>query len=203
MLPSVRCAPTSPEFPNSNDEKTTSGVSISKSITGAYYLIHARDSSEICSIMPRLSSRAANPAAGRACVNCQKRKTRCLRSGDTGPCSYCARRRKNCSFEGPPDRTPLTRKNLDASEHRCAQLGALLQSISPGLDIDTALQQFESEPSPTEGPAPAEINDSTPDSYEWHEGSLSPECRSPNWGTTMTTDGMATLSTTDSGYLGG
>jgi hypothetical protein len=33
-------------------------------------------------------------------------------------------------------------------------------------------------------------DEATPDSYEWNEGSLSP------------TDGMATLSTTEAGYLG-
>lgn len=135
-------------------------------------------------------------------MNCQKRKTRCLRNSDTGACSYCVRAQKNCSFEGPPNRTPLTRKNLDASEHRCAQLGALLHSIDPGLNIEAALKRLESGYTAPTIEHPVETDDSTPDSYEWHEGSLSPECRSPNPGDALTTDGMATLSTTDSGYLG-
>lgn len=136
--------------------------------------------------------------AARACTHCQKRKSRCLQGSEIGPCSFCEKTGKTCSFEGPPARTPLTRRNLDAAENRCNQLRFLLQSLNPDLDIESALengadasdshQQFD------------EANETTPDSYEWHEGSLSPEYKS--WNKAVGTDGMATLSTTDSGYLG-
>ncbi|KAJ5090887.1 transcriptional regulatory protein C1F7.11c [Penicillium argentinense] len=150
--------------------------------------------------MHRQARKPLAPAA-RACVNCQKRKSRCLQGSEAGNCSFCEKTGKICSFEGPPSRTPLTRKNLDAAERRCTQLRALLRSLNPDLNIDSALESRAeaqiAQPQPLE-----EVNESTPDSYEWHEGSLSPEDKSSNWDDSMATDGMATLSTTDSGYLG-
>lgn len=136
-------------------------------------------------------------AAARACTNCQKRKSRCLHSRQDGPCSFCEKSGKTCSFEGPPKRTPLTRRNLDAAEYRCTQLRSLLQSLNPDLNIEAALAEHTNR-SPMEDRVDSfdssrqldKSTDTTPDSYEWNEGSLSP------------TDGMATLSTTEAGYLG-
>lgn len=137
--------------------------------------------------------------AARACVNCQKRKSRCLQETKNGPCSFCERKGKTCSFEGPPARTSLTRKNLDAAERRCTQLRALLQSLNPDLDVESALEILADD---TDSCHINEVNETTPDSYEWHEGSLSPDCDLSRRVNTISTDGMATLSTTDSGYLG-
>ncbi|KAJ0162080.1 Regulatory protein GAL4 [Colletotrichum tanaceti] len=153
--------------------------------------------------------RCSNPATVRACVNCQRRKSRCMRGGaPSDPCSYCAKSGKPCSFESPPDRTPLTRKNLDAAELRCAQLRDLLRSLDPGLEIESALkdadrrQRPEKEHVRSASHTPDESDESDevtpPYSYEWHEGSLSPECKS----SAHENDGMAMLSTHDSGYLG-
>lgn len=153
--------------------------------------------------MPRNVRKAANSSVLRACINCQKRKTRCFRNGsETDPCSYCSRKGKTCSFENPPDRTPLTRKNLDAAESRCTQLRSLLRSLNPELDIDAALDQLRSEQDVAHSPIEGENTELTPDSYEWYEGSLSPEHSMLDRDNAITTDGMATLSTNDSGYLG-
>lgn len=153
--------------------------------------------------MRKNSRKPLNSPALRACINCQKRKTRCFRPGsETGPCSYCTRKGKTCSFESPPDRTPLTRKNLDLAERRCTQLRSLLRSLNPDLDVKAALEQLNSEQVVADSPTLNENIELTPDSYEWHEGSLSPEEASPDGDNAFTTDGMATLSTNDSGYLG-
>ena len=152
--------------------------------------------------MPKDSRRSSSAVLPRACINCQKRKTRCLRVGsDSGSCSYCLRKGKACSFDSPPDRTPLTRKNLDAAEYRYTQLRSLLRSLNPEIDIETALEHLGAEDAPL-SPSHAANNDLTPDSYEWHEGSLSPELVTPDQSNAITTDGMATLQTDDSGYLG-
>ncbi|KAF4920926.1 Regulatory protein GAL4 [Colletotrichum viniferum] len=107
---------------------------------------------------------------------------------------------KTCSFESPPDRTPLTRKNLDAAELRCTQLQNLLRSLNPDLDIESALNQPENQRLENDDSSntPEESDEVTPHSYEWHEGSLSPEYKS----STHDNDGMAMLSSHDSGYLG-
>lgn len=153
--------------------------------------------------MPKSARRSSSAALLRACINCQKRKTRCHRTGsDSAPCAYCARKGKTCSFENPPDRTPLTRKNLDAAEHRYTQLRSLVRSLNPGLDIDAALEELGEQQESAPSPSQDQHNDLTPDSYEWHEGSLSPELATPDQDNAITTDGMATLQTNDSGYLG-
>ncbi|KAJ5287886.1 transcriptional regulatory protein C1F7.11c [Penicillium angulare] len=153
--------------------------------------------------MPRNARKPPSSSTLRACINCQKRKTRCYRTGsDSGPCSYCARKGKTCSFESPPDRTPLTRRNLDAAENRCTKLRSLLRSLNPEVDIEAALEQLSPEQDDTESPIVDENSEPTPDSYEWHEGSLSPEDTVLDEKKAVTTDGMATLPTNDSGYLG-
>ncbi|KAJ5928280.1 transcriptional regulatory protein C1F7.11c [Penicillium verhagenii] len=147
--------------------------------------------------------KSLSSSAPRACINCQKRKTRCFRAGsETDPCSYCARKGKTCSFESPPDRTPLTRRNLDASESRCAQLRSLLRSLKPDFDIEAALEKLSPEEEVTRSPTLSDNIEIAHDSYEWHEGSLSPEDAFPDQDNAITRDGMATLSTNDSGYLG-
>ncbi|UNI24567.1 hypothetical protein JDV02_010302 [Purpureocillium takamizusanense] len=142
----------------------------------------------------------------RACLNCQRRKTRCLRSNtENGPCSYCLRAGKSCSFDTPPDRTPLTRRNLDAAERRCAQLQSLLQSLHRDIDIESVLKQHAGLASCAATAQEAEDGDqdaSPPNRYEWHEGSLSPGFDSPEHGLSVATDGMAVLATSDAGYLG-
>ncbi|KAI1269945.1 fungal-specific transcription factor domain-containing protein [Xylariaceae sp. FL1019] len=155
------------------------------------------------------SRRAWLSSGARACSNCQKRKSRCLRArpGDTS-CIYCTKTRKTCVFESPPSRTPLTRRNLDAAELQVKQLRALLSSLHPDLDIDAArvrlgscdsnehtLGQFDSSPADTDKP--------TPQKYEWHEGTLSTDTE-PVANGSSSNDGMGNLSTkTNSGYLGG
>ncbi|GKT83695.1 C6 transcription factor [Colletotrichum tofieldiae] len=151
--------------------------------------------------MPDSLRRCSNSTTVRACVNCQKRKSRCIKgSASNDPCSYCAKTGKTCSFESPPDRTPLTRKNLDAAELRCTQLRNLLRSLNPDLDIESALRDAGGQQAENDDVShtPEESDEVTPHSYEWHEGSLSPECKS----SAHENDGMAMLSTHDSGYLG-
>ncbi|KAJ0313359.1 hypothetical protein COL516b_000295 [Colletotrichum fioriniae] len=158
--------------------------------------------------MPDSIRRCSNPTTVRACVNCQKRKSRCMRgSAANDPCSYCAKTGKTCSFEKPPDRTPLTRKNLDAAELKCKQLQGLIKSLNPELDVNSAFEetqvQQDSVGHEDDGGGgslhspPGDSDEVTPHSYEWHEGSLSPEFKS----STHENDGMAMLPTHDSGYL--
>lgn len=117
----------------------------------------------------------------RACFNCQKRKTRCIVPvAGRGPCSYCADNSKTCSFGHPPDRTRLTRQNLDASERKCAQLHSLLRSVDPNIDIDAALNQLQSD-NPI---SPASDNDVPTPSQD------------------MEADGMGIFSSDSGGYLG-
>ncbi|KAK1984431.1 fungal-specific transcription factor domain-containing protein [Colletotrichum cereale] len=151
--------------------------------------------------MPDSLQSCPNSTTARACVNCQRRKSRCIRgSAPNNPCSYCARTGKTCSFESPPDRTPLTRKNLDTAELRCAQLRNLLRSLNPGLDVESALRDADGRQVGNDDGSgtPEESDEVTPHSYEWYEGSLSPKGKS----TAHENDGMAMLSTYDSGYLG-
>lgn len=143
----------------------------------------------------------------RACLNCQKRKSRCQPSvNGPGPCSYCARAGKDCSFVNPPDRTRLTRKNLDAIELRCNKLEALIRSLHPDMDIDAALANLESGQQVIRRTEP-ESDDDSPEheepahEYEWSEPSLPPDFDSQNDEAAIM-DGMATLNSLDAGYLG-
>ncbi|KAH8680744.1 fungal-specific transcription factor domain-containing protein [Xylariales sp. PMI_506] len=153
--------------------------------------------------------------AARACTNCRKRKSRCTGSDPrTGACSYCSKTGKECSFEEPVDRTPLKRKNLDAAELRCAHLESLLRSLHPDIDLDGAIAKLSTLPKNNVRagvPASDEDVDETEQGeeelkYEWHEdASLHPTNEdgaepSPQVGNQE--DGMATFSTSESGYLG-
>ncbi|KAF5585242.1 C6 transcription factor [Fusarium pseudocircinatum] len=148
-----------------------------------------------------------SPSQLRACLNCQKRKSRCQPSvNGPGPCSYCARAGKDCSFVNPPDRTRLTRKNLDAIELRCNRLEALIRSLHSDMDIDAALANLESGQEVIKRTEP-ESDDDSPEheepahEYEWSEPSLPPDFDSQN-DEAAAMDGMATLNSLDAGYLG-
>lgn len=143
----------------------------------------------------------------RACLNCQKRKSRCQPNANGfGPCSYCDRVGKDCSFVNPPDRTRLTRANLDALERRCNQLQALVRSLHPDLDIDVAIANLEAGRDISKSVGPAS-NHGSPEAeepaheFEWNEASLHLTLEAPN-GDPGVLDGMATLNSLDAGYLG-
>jgi transcriptional regulatory protein GAL4 len=143
----------------------------------------------------------------RACLNCQRRKSRCQPSPNgPGPCSYCTRAGKDCSFVNPPNRTRLTRKNLDAVELRCSKLQALIRSLHPDLDIDLAISNLEGGQDITL-PADAESDDDSPEhqepahEFEWNEASAPPDLEDQGE-ETGGMDGMATLNSYDAGYLG-
>ncbi|KAE8411187.1 fungal-specific transcription factor domain-containing protein [Aspergillus pseudocaelatus] len=146
--------------------------------------------------MPKPSTSTPAPHELRACTECRKRKSKC--SG-TPPCSYCSRANKPCIFGRPSLRTPLTRKNMDQIERRCASLTALLHRLNPDVDIEDALKtttisRSALQASDFEGVSPASV-----DEFEWSEASLgSPAERR------VGLDGMASLPTgsTEAGYLG-
>lgn len=106
----------------------------------------------------------------------------------------------------PPDRTRLTRKNLDAIEQRCNRLEALIRSLHPGMDIDVALANLEAGQEVIRR-TEQESDDDSPEheepahEYEWSEPSLPPDfdCQNDEAGAM---DGMATLNSLDAGYLG-
>ncbi|PVH88996.1 hypothetical protein DL98DRAFT_524609 [Cadophora sp. DSE1049] len=140
----------------------------------------------------------------RACLECQKRKSKC--TGET-PCAFCARTQRNCVYMARPIRTPLTRKNLDAAEQKCDRLTALLRSLNPDVDIENLLKNgIPSTQVPTSNPSPKspqQIDQASPGSshdYEWHEAPLSNDLEQAH----SSKDGMALLSTdpSESGYLG-
>lgn len=142
------------------------------------------------------SPKASNP---RACLQCQKRKTKCVFRGmNPDACIYCTKTHKRCIFEAPPSRTPLTRKNLDAVERRCAQLEAQLRALDPNLKLETSLEGDDREIS-EEPPLPTDARESSPgEDYEWNEAEASNHAKPAN----VENDGMATISTAASGYLG-
>ncbi|KAI0195200.1 fungal-specific transcription factor domain-containing protein [Xylaria flabelliformis] len=155
--------------------------------------------------MGRSSSRWLSTSGPRACTNCQKRKSRCLRAHPEDPvCLSCTKTRRTCVFERPPDRTPLTRRNLDAAELQIVQLRTLLTSLQPDLDIDAAIRRLgtcdsgASLPLQLESP-PADVDKPVQKNYEWHEGPLAVEADN----TPASNDGMANFLVKDSGYLGG
>ncbi|KAI0874084.1 fungal-specific transcription factor domain-containing protein [Hypoxylon argillaceum] len=145
----------------------------------------------------------------RACTNCQKRKSRCLRANPGDPmCISCTKTRRPCVFQSPPDRTPLTRRNLDTAELQVAQLRTLLKSLQPDLDIDAAIRRLRTcggaeGLSVQLGSPPAEADRLMQQNYEWHEGSLSSNTGRAD-SSAASNDGMANLLIDEnSGYLGG
>lgn len=137
----------------------------------------------------------------RACLNCQKRKSRCVQNG-TARCRYCTRTGKICSFDKPPSRTPLTRSNLDDAERQCAKLRDLIRSINPTINIDLELQNRAPPPDATIDQSALDDPGSSPQGPEWREGPLSPESSRLHDPQFVDTDGMANLTTNSSGYLG-
>ncbi|OGM45805.1 hypothetical protein ABOM_005469 [Aspergillus bombycis] len=147
--------------------------------------------------MPKCSTSPPGPHELRACTECRKRKSKC--SG-TPPCSYCSRANKPCIFGRPSLRTPLTRKNMDQIERRCASLTALLHRLNPDVDIEDALKtttipRSSLHASAFDGMSPASV-----DEFEWTEASLG----SPAELRRVGLDGMASLPTgsAEAGYLG-
>lgn len=150
---------------------------------------------------------AQSPKASslRACLECQKRKTKCVFRGvSPTSCTYCTKTHKRCVFEAPPSRTPLTRKNLDGAERRSNRLEALLRSLDPNINIDASLNALENgsvddRRLTSETSEASEARDNSPgEEFEWDEASTSLEAKPSN----AENDGMATMTTTTSGYLG-
>jgi transcriptional regulatory protein GAL4 len=125
----------------------------------------------------------------------------------TQACSYCTKAGKRCNFEVPPSRTSLTRKNLEAAEHRCKQLEALLRSLKPEIDLETALKEHSENSDPSELPIELKSQEHrssvSSDEYEWHEASLS-STAGTNKDEEIVRDGMANMPAelSKSGYLG-
>ena len=99
----------------------------------------------------------------RACLECQRRKTRCIPNGDDKPCEYCNRTGKRCHFAEPPARTPLTRKNLDALESRCQHLESIIEGLqsSHPLPVSNAIDLSHG--------VPADPGHAVGTPYEWNE----------------------------------
>ncbi|KAK2590407.1 hypothetical protein QQS21_011912 [Conoideocrella luteorostrata] len=129
------------------------------------------------------SGSVSKSSQNRACLECQKRKTRCVSSPHADSCTYCVRARKECVFEVNPTRTPLTRKNFDALEKRCAQLETALRTLSGRINVDKDLEQLakdnanhaatdsgQTEETNLAEPAQdPETTEGSPNSYEWIE----------------------------------
>jgi transcriptional regulatory protein GAL4 len=143
-------------------------------------------------------------ASERACLECQKRKTKCVAAPEGDICAYCLKAGKTCVFEGPHERTSLTRRNLDAAEARCRELEKLLQEVQSEIRIDTekegATQESASRPVPHR---PQSTEDPPAGPYEWNEG-LDASVNDPSPDGEYTRDGMASLTRqgNGSGYLG-
>ncbi|KAL2844288.1 fungal-specific transcription factor domain-containing protein [Aspergillus pseudodeflectus] len=155
--------------------------------------------------MPKSSSPALAVPEFRACTECRKRKSKC--SGTT-PCLYCSRNNKECVFNRAPSRTPLTRRNLDEAEHRCAKLVELLRRLNPDIDSEDALRTVAL--TSTGSPRPSvdrrlsldrrgQVSEEA-DRFDWNEDS---SIATPHRGQSRP-DGMASLPTgnAEAGYLG-
>ncbi|KAE8158039.1 fungal-specific transcription factor domain-containing protein [Aspergillus tamarii] len=145
--------------------------------------------------MPKSSTSTSAPHELRACTECRVRKN----CSGAPPCSYCSRANKPCIFGRPSLRTPLTRKNMDQIERRCASLTALLQRLNPDVDIEDALKTTTIRRSALQASTFEAVSPASVDEFEWSEASLgSPAERR------VGLDGMASLPTgsREAGYLG-
>ena len=149
-------------------------------------------------------------ASDRACFECRKRKTRCIIPAGDERCTYCYKKGRECVFGEAPERTALTRKNLDAAEARCRELEIALQQqqqhvISSPAVISGNLDTFASPAAPARfnrsrrkesGSVQGPVDAPSVRSDEWQEQSVLDDGPSQ--------DGMATLTVPgkDSGYLG-
>ena len=158
------------------------------------------------------SRRPRIEGSDRACLQCQRRKTKCVTKGHNASCVFCAKTGRRCIFGEPLARTSLTRKNLDEAESRCKALEAQLRRLQSGQDPEASLRNGSTsqEPDNSENPTPGAEPDSngrksveTPSTrdFEWHEtfsGNFGDSTRKDG------RDGMASLAAdiNDSGYLG-
>lgn len=147
-------------------------------------------------------------ASERACYECQSRKTRCIIPAGGDTCTYCFKKGKECVFHEKPERTPLTRKNLDAAEARCRELELMLRSQSESASHGGRANG----PSNTSHPGIQYTVSSAqdqPDAQSLHEMDI-PTVRSNEWQEhpsleeSTEQDGMASFSapSKESGYLG-
>lgn len=143
----------------------------------------------------------------RACLQCQKRKTRCVPLGDADqPCQYCERSQRACVFSQPPSRTPLTRKNLQDAEARCRELEFLLEQ-SQRSNAESHSQPASNDATPdirSQNPVQSNLrpaNDSHRSPYEWDETRA---VDGPAAGMDQPGDGMASFGggNIGIGYLG-
>jgi transcriptional regulatory protein GAL4 len=175
------------------------------------------------------ASQRPRAALERACLHCQRRKTRCVPEGNNRSCRYCAKVGKNCVFSGPPARTALTRKNLNAIESRCRLLEAHLKRLQPSLDLEDltgARHDLEGVDGPenvlatavesdAQGPLPSGISSIQRSAQNPTRSSTQESARDFEWQESFDSgsgdgihhegrDGMASLTATsnDSGYLG-
>lgn len=121
---------------------------------------------------------------------------------DPSSCIQCVKNETQCVFEARPNRTSLTRSNLDTAERRCKQLEALLRSLHPDIDINAEIKKLGSSYSNEEqfsGDGGLDNTDASIDEdYEWNEGAV-PE---NNEESGFENDGMASSPAPTSGYLG-
>ncbi|KAM5354316.1 hypothetical protein ACJ41O_000965 [Fusarium nematophilum] len=108
---------------------------------------------------------------------------------------------KRRCFDRRPDRTPLTRKNLDDAQGLCRQLRSLLQKFNPDIDIDAELGKLNDS---VDNGQLRDVQGMSEDAaareeYEWHE----PSQASPTDDASLSThkDGMAILPNPNAGYL--
>ncbi|RMX82998.1 hypothetical protein D0869_05635 [Hortaea werneckii] len=152
--------------------------------------------------MSSIRNRRETPSE-RACLQCQKRKTKCVPSNDSRKCAFCVKAGKSCTFSAPVSRTPLTRKNLDEAESRCNELEALLENRSRAAASNSAqTDAFEDARLGLESPrartTTAETTESAP--YEWNE-TTEGVLESSGDGRIRALDGMVSGSSA-AGYLG-
>lgn len=161
------------------------------------------------------------PLSDRACLQCQKRKSKCVPRDADQPCEYCAKSQRECTFPQRPPRTPLTRRNLQDAESRCQELESLLEQYRR-----SSVERSFVAPTPVPAPAPVTadvthtlpvnpvqnstrpantaVRDETADAspYEWDETLVgdepSPDCALPRDG--MPSFGGGNVGT---GYMGG
>lgn len=154
------------------------------------------------------SSRASS-SSDRACLQCQRRKTRCIPADSGETCTYCAKAGKTCIFSAKQTRTPLTRKNLDDAEARCRSLEAALQRVESSAPVNDEPRDDVDELQPVEAttdtPVPVTSSAShagpgqTSTPYEWNEAQGQQDTHLDK-----APDGMASLGDggESSGYLG-
>lgn len=159
------------------------------------------------------------PLSDRACLQCQKRKSRCVPRDADQPCEYCEKSQRECTFPQRPSRTPLTRKNLQDAESRCQELESLLEQYRRSSVERSSLAPTPVPPPPVTAdvtdtlpingtqsstrPANPEIRDEAADAspYEWDETLVGdgppPHCAQPRDG--MPSFGGGNVGT---GYMG-